>query len=114
MAPTSNKQPKSGVGKEKKERKHLTLAEKLEIIDMKDKQGYTYAKIANEKKMNEASVRTIYKNRDKIKSHGIQTAQYDSKHIFLTKSRAKLEMEHLLLIWIEDCAHRYVNQKKCR
>ena len=106
MTPTPKKQQKDGADTKKNQRKHLTLAEKLEIIEKKEKQGLSFAKIGKEKNLNEASVRTIWKNRDKIKSYGIETAEYDSKHIVKQKSRAKLEMESLLFIWIEDCAKR--------
>ena len=58
MAPT--KQPKDDV--QKKLRKHLTLKEKLEIIEMKGN-GYSFAKIAREKKLSESSIRTIYEQR---------------------------------------------------
>ena len=94
----------------KKERKHLTLREKLEIIEMKDVKKYSFAKIAHDKKMNESSVRTIYAKREAIKSQGIQTADYNSKMI-MPRSRAKLEMEELLLIWIKDCDNKYVRQR---
>ena len=89
----------------KKQRKQLTIVEKLQIIEMKEVKGYGFAKIAREKKLHEASVRTIYRNRDKIRSHGIQTANYDAG-LIRPRSRAKLEMERILLIWIEDCAKR--------
>ena len=44
----------------KKQRKQLTIVEKLQIIEMKEVKGYGFAKIAREKKLHEASVRTIY------------------------------------------------------
>ena len=56
--------------------------------------------------MNESSIRTIWKNKDDIIRQGIQTAKFDAKTIVWKKSTAKLEMEQLLLIWVEDCAKR--------
>ena len=46
----------------------------------------------------------IWKNKDDIKRQGIQTAKFDAKTIVWKKSTAKLEIEQLLLIWVEDCA----------
>ena len=99
MAPTKPSES------QKKQRKHLSWKEKLEIIELKEK-GYGNTKIAREKNVPESSVRTIYENRDKIRKQGIQTADYDAKTI-KPRSRAKLEMEQLLFIWIEDCAKRF-------
>ena len=45
--------------KDKKQRNHLTIQEKLEIIELRNN-GASFAKIAREKGMNESSVRTIY------------------------------------------------------
>ena len=50
----------------KKQRKHLTIQEKLQIIELKEN-GSTFAKIEKDKKMNESTVRTIYKEKEKIK-----------------------------------------------
>ena len=48
----------------------------------------------------------ILKNKDDIKRQGTQTAKFDAKTIVWKKSAAKLEMEQLLLIWVEDCDKR--------
>ena len=54
----------------KKTTKHVwTLAEKLEMIKLRD-EGASWVKIAQEKKTNESSIRTIYKNKDNILSQG--------------------------------------------
>ena len=37
----------------KKQRKQLTIVEKLQIIEMKEVKGYGFAKIAREKKLHE-------------------------------------------------------------
>ena len=92
--------------KKQQQRKHLTLQEKLEIIELREK-GSTFAKISKDKKMNESSIRTIYQNRDKIRDQGIQTADYTAMiPMIRPRSRAKLEMEETLFIWVENCAKR--------
>ena len=52
MAPTFKK---GEVSKKQQQRKHLTLQEKLQIIELREK-GSTFAKIAKDKKMNESSI----------------------------------------------------------
>ena len=90
----------------KKQRNHLTIQEKLQIIELREK-GNTFAKIAKDKKMNESTVRGIYKDREKIKDYGIKTANYSANvPVIRPRSTAKLEMEEVLFIWVEDCAKR--------
>ena len=90
----------------KKQRNHLTIQEKLQIIELREK-GSTFAKIAKVKKMNESTVRGIYKDREKIKDYGIKTANYSAiVPVIRPRSTAKLEMEEVLFIWVEDCAKR--------
>ena len=103
MSPTNNK--KRAKKPEKKSRTCLPLDQRLEIVRLREN-GLSFAKIARDKKMNESSIRTIWKNKDDIKRQGIQTAKFDAKTIVWKKSTAKLEMEQLLLIWVEDCAKR--------
>ena len=80
--------------------------EKLQIIELREK-GNTFAKIAKDKKMNESTVRGIYKDREKIKDYGIKTANYSAiVPVIRPRSPAKLEMEEVLFIWVEDCAKR--------
>ena len=56
-----------------KTRKWLTTNQKLEIIDMRDKDKKTWTQIALEKNLRESTIRTIYANRDKIKAQGKPT-----------------------------------------
>ena len=70
----------------KKQRKQLTIVEKLQIIEMKEVKGYGFAKIAREKKLHEASVRTIYRNRDKIRS---RPSLYQCQHQLLSSKKYK-------------------------
>ena len=105
--PSASKKVPSTSKKDKKQRNHLTIQEKLEIIELRNN-GASFAKIAREKSMNESSIRTIYEKREKTAQIGIKTADYNIKiPMIRDKTRAKLEMEELLFIWVEDCAKRY-------
>ena len=49
-----------------------------------------------------------YEKREKTVHIGIRTAVYNIKiPMIRDKTDAKLEMEQLLSIWVEDCANRY-------
>ena len=58
--------------------------------------------------MNESSVRNILKKKDEIKKQGTHTAEYGAQMLTKIRSRAMLEMERLVFIWITDCNHRRV------
>ena len=47
------------------------------------------------------------KTEKKIKDYGIKTANYSAiVPVIRPRSTAKLEMEEVLFIWVEDCAKR--------
>ena len=64
MSPTNNK--KVSKKPEKKSRTYLPFDQRLEIVRLREN-GLSFAKIARDKKMNESSIRTIWKNKDEIK-----------------------------------------------
>ena len=104
MVKVPKKQKKKNV--KIKERVRRTLGEKLEIVQLHEA-GAKFAKIAQDKNMNEASVRKIVKRKDEIKKQAEITAKYDAKSSKWPLSRAKLIMEKSLCVWIENCAQRY-------
>ena len=56
--------------KPKRKLQTRTVTEKLEIIEMREN-GASWIKIAQDKGMNEASVRTIYRKKEEIRSQGM-------------------------------------------
>ena len=89
----------------KKSRKRLTLADKLEIIKLYDEKGWSKAKISREKDMPEPSV---LKDKEDLKLQGTRTAEYGALSSTKSRPRQMLEMERLLMVWIDDCNHRRV------
>ena len=57
----------------------MPLDQRLEIVRLREI-GSTFAQIARDKKMNESSIRTIWKNKDDIKRQGIQTANLEKRN----------------------------------
>ena len=83
-------------------RQWLTLENKLDVIKCHE-DGASFAKIARDYKINESSVRAIIKKKQQYKDHGIATASYMSKTVAKNRDKNMLNMERLLLMWIEDC-----------
>ena len=52
--------------------KAWTLSDKLEVIIVMRERGLTWVKIAQDKNMHEATARSIYKEKDKIRDQGFQ------------------------------------------
>ena len=88
-----------------KKRNRLTLGEKLEIIKLSET-GSTPTQISRLKAIHESSVRTILKKKAELKVQGTHTAEYGALSATKARPRPMLEMERLVLIWIEDCNHR--------
>ena len=85
MSPTYKKKDAKKPDKSsKKSRNCLPLDQRLEIVRLREN-GLSFAKIARDKKMNESSIRTIWKNKDEIIRQGIQTAKFDAKTNCLEK-----------------------------
>ena len=79
MSPTNKKDAaKKPKDVAKKQRTFLQLDQRLEIVRLREN-GLSFDKIARDKKINESSIRTIWKNKDEIKKQGIQKAKYTPK-----------------------------------
>ena len=66
-----------------------TLSQRLEVIEMRDN-GASWVKIAHEKQMNEATARSIYKEKDKIRAQG---KLHNLIHPGSTKSGPSLKLQ---------------------
>ena len=82
---------------EKKSRICLPLDQSLEIVRLREN-GLTFAQIARDKKMNESSIRTIWKNKDDIKRQEIQTVKFDADNC-LEKIYRQIRNGAAFVIW---------------
>ena len=82
----------------------LTLAKKLEIIEMHER-GFKYSKIASDYKMPQSSVRTICDKKEKYK---LQATVTNPKTATIVRFRTPTmdKMENLLSLWICDLEQR--------
>ena len=83
---------------------YLSLEEKLEIIKLREN-GVSFSKIGRNKNMNESSVRTLYRRREKLRSQATNPLQHNAI-IVTTRTRSMEEMESLLSLWVQDLDQR--------
>ena len=89
----------------KKSRNRLTVEKKLEVIKLYEKCA-SFAQVAREKEIAESTIRKIVSQKSELKKYSVHTANYGGLQLTKTRSRAMLEMERLLLAWINDCTNR--------
>lgn len=87
-----------------KKRKVISLNQKLEIIKRFEK-GERKIDIGRALGLNEATVRTILRESEKFKREGQKASTSIGTQSTRNRSDKMIEMERLLLIWIEDCNH---------
>ncbi|XP_023223840.1 tigger transposable element-derived protein 1-like isoform X1 [Centruroides sculpturatus] len=102
----NNRNSTTGSLNQKKKRKVITLDTKLEIIK-RFKCVKSKSKIASEFGFNESTIRTILSKSDEYSKQGKVASTSASMQCTRNRSAIMVEMEDLLIIWLEDC-----NQKK--
>lgn len=83
-----------------KSRKNLPYGMKLEIVQMIDK-GATKRSVADRYKINESTVRGIYKQREHIKAHMRLAPSAPASNALRSPNQLLLKTEHLLVQYIE-------------
>ena len=94
----------------KKPKKYLTLAEKLEVIELHES-GLKFSQVGDAKGMSESSVRGICKKKEKYKAQSAQGVSGNNLK-FNLRSRTMERMEELLSSWIIDVEQRGISIKK--
>jgi hypothetical protein len=96
---------KTNTNTKKSAKNYLSLEEKLEIIKLREN-GESWTKISRDKNMNESSVRTLYRRREKIKFQATLSNPSQHNAIMQNRTRSMEEMESLLSIWVQDLDQR--------
>jgi hypothetical protein len=89
----------------KKKRKTITLQQKLDIIK-RSENGATAAEIGRVLGFQATTIRTILKDKEKIKEFGRVTTPANAAHLSRNRSTILVEMERLLTLWFENELHK--------
>ena len=98
--------PKTKISPKKKERKVLSIADKLKLLNLLEN-GEKVAAVARKFYINESSVRTIRDNRDKIRASATHLGPH-AKLSKVTRNSNIVKMEDMLMIWIQDLIHKRI------
>lgn len=91
----------------KRQRKMLTIAEKVKLLDML-KEGKSYAAVVRHYGINESSVRSIKKEENNIRTTAAISFNKDAKRVVTVRNKAIVRMESTLALWINDCRKKRI------
>ncbi|XP_062844657.1 tigger transposable element-derived protein 1-like [Trichomycterus rosablanca] len=91
----------------KRQRKMLTIAEKVKLLDML-KERNNYAAVGRHYGINESTVRYIKKDEKNIRSTAAVSLNQGAKRVVSGRNKAVVRMESALGIWIEDCRKKNI------
>ncbi|KAL7306176.1 hypothetical protein TKK_0001621 [Trichogramma kaykai] len=98
--------PNTKITHKKKERKPMTLSDKIKVLDLL-KNGEIVAAVARKFDVNESTIRTIRKNKEKIFQSVQQLGQY-AKQVKTSRNVNLEKMEEMLILWIQDVIRRNI------
>ncbi|XP_060765555.1 tigger transposable element-derived protein 1-like [Neoarius graeffei] len=91
----------------KRQRRMLTIAEKVKLLDML-KEGRSYAAVGRHYGINESSVRSIKKEENKIRTTAAISFNKDAKRVVTVRNKTIVRMESALALWIKDCRKKNI------
>ncbi|XP_066122347.1 uncharacterized protein [Saccopteryx bilineata] len=105
MAP--KRKSESSDGSASKKRKAITMEVKLDIVKRSEK-GESATNIGHVLGLSRSTVATIIKDKDRILEHVKGSAPMKSTVITKQRSGIMIEMERLLVLWLEDQHQRHI------
>ncbi|XP_017165864.1 tigger transposable element-derived protein 1-like isoform X2 [Poecilia reticulata] len=91
----------------KRKRKMLTIAQKVELLDML-KEGKSYAAVGRHFEINESSVRSIKKEEKNIRTTAAVSFNQNAKRVVTVRNKTIVRMESVLALWINDCRKKNI------
>uniref|UniRef100_UPI00358EE15A tigger transposable element-derived protein 1-like n=1 Tax=Myxine glutinosa TaxID=7769 RepID=UPI00358EE15A len=92
----------------KRQRKMLTIVEKVQLLDML-KQGRSFAAVGCHYGINESSVRYIKKDEKNIRTTAAVSFNKTAKRVVTSRNKAIVRMESALALWISDCRRKDIS-----
>lgn len=88
-------------------RKFISLQDKIQILNRLN-DGEKPSSIGKSLSLNEATIRTIKKNENKIRKSVVDGCSLDAKRVARVRDIDMIRMEHVLMIWFEDCIDKKI------
>ena len=107
MAPKRAATSKASGTQPKRQRKVMTIAEKVELLDML-KAGRSSAAVGRHYGINESTVRYIKKDEKKIRQTASISFNKEAKRVVTSRNKTIVKMEAALALWIADCRKKNV------
>lgn len=101
MSPKHSVPSKASGTEPKRQRKMLTIAEKVELLDMLKERG-SYEAVGHHYRVNESLFRYI-KNKKNIKTMAAVSFNKAAKREVTSCNKSILRIEFALALWISDC-----------
>ncbi|XP_072909805.1 general transcription factor II-I repeat domain-containing protein 2A-like isoform X2 [Hemitrygon akajei] len=106
MAPKKQLSGQSISSKVKRERKVLSLAEKIKILDLL-KSGMSFSEVGRRVGKNESSIRTMKQKEAEIRE-SVRTAPTTAKMVSLVRDKVLAKTEKALSVWLEDMSQQHI------
>jgi len=106
--PPKRPAPSKAFGKEpKRQRKVLTLQEKVKVLDMV-REGRSFAAVGRHYGLNESTIRYIKKDEANIRSTVAVNYCQSAKRVVTARNKNIVRMESALALWITDCREKNI------
>ena len=92
----------------KRQRKMLTIVEKVQLLDML-KQGRSFAAVDHHYGIDESSVRYIKKDEKNIRTTAAVSFNKTAKSVVTSRNKAIVSMESALALWISGCRKKNIS-----
>ncbi|XP_062887396.1 general transcription factor II-I repeat domain-containing protein 2A-like isoform X1 [Mobula hypostoma] len=106
MAPKKQLSGQSNSSKAKRERKVLSLAEKIKILDLL-KSGMSLSEVGRKVGKNESSIRTIKQKEAEIRG-SVSVTPTTAKMVSLVRDKVLAKTEKALSVWLEDMSQKHI------
>ena len=107
MPPKRPASAKASGSEPKRQRKMLTRAEKVELLDML-KEGRSFAAVGRHYGINESSVHYIKKEEKNIRKTATLNFNRTAKRVMTSRNKIIVRMENALSVWIADCRKKHI------
>ena len=108
MPPKRAASSKASGSQPKRQRKVMTVSEKIELLDML-RAGRSFAAVGHHYGINELTVRYIKKDEKKIRQTASISFNKEAKRVVASRNKTIMKMESALALCITDCRKKDIS-----